>query len=52
MNQIIDFDLDTLTLVVEPGVTNGDVRNNYIEAPKAISTHLILKQNTVRSVVM
>ena len=31
MNQIIDFDLDTLTLVVEPGVTNGEVQQ-YVES--------------------
>ncbi|MGO1679184.1 MAG: FAD-binding oxidoreductase, partial [Ruoffia tabacinasalis] len=31
MNQIIDFDLDTLTLVVDPGVTNGEVQQ-FVES--------------------
>lgn len=31
MNNIIDFNLDTMTLVVEPGVTNGEVQQ-FVES--------------------
>lgn len=31
MNRIVDFDLNTLTLTVEPGVTNGEVQQ-YVES--------------------